>query len=279
MRIVVSGGNGEAGRFIIPELVRHGHEVVSADITCTGESEVEFHQVDLADYDQTLALLRGADAVIHMARITNAAPEVTFYSHVMFTWNVLQAADALGIPKVILASSINAVGATWSRSIVSPLYFPIDEEHPTRAEDAYSLGKCVGEQIADGFARRRQVQIASLRFHGLWDDERMVSLRQNDVKDPLTGAKGFWGYLHLKDCARACRMAVEATWEGHKAFFLNAADTTLDIPTKEAIHKWYPGAPLRKDIPGFTSPIDISRARLIFGWEPEISWRGTSQRT
>ena len=167
MRIVVTGGSGRAGQFIIPELVRHGHQVVNTDLNCIAQSEVEFLQADLAHYEQTLSVLHGADAVIHMARIRKPAPEVEFSSHVIFTWNVLQAADALGIPKLIVASSIHAIGI---RTLVPPLYLPIDEEHPTRAEHAYSIGKWVGEQIADGFARRRQVQIASFRLHVLGDN-------------------------------------------------------------------------------------------------------------
>src|SRR5436309_2733878 len=81
----------------------------------------------------------------------------------------LAAGGLLKVPKLVLASSINAIGMAYSNENVPPLYFPVDEEHPTRAEDSYSLSKWVGEQVADGFARRRPVQIASFRFHGLWD--------------------------------------------------------------------------------------------------------------
>ena len=68
-------------------------------------------------------------------------------------------------------------------------------------------------------------------------------------------------------------MALEATWEGHQVFFLNAADTILSIPTVEALDKCYPGVPLKKELPSFTSPIDIFQAKRVFNWEPEVSWR------
>ena len=58
-----------------------------------------------------------------------------------------------------------------------PCIFPIDEEHPTRAEDSYSQSKWLGEEMADGFCRRRDMQIASMRFHALMDDERQADLR------------------------------------------------------------------------------------------------------
>ena len=276
MRIVVTGGSGRAGRYIIPELLQHGHQVVNADILRIDDPGVEFFFTDLTNYGQTVSVLHGADAVIHMAAIPNNrlfTPQVVFSTNVTSTFNVLHAAEVLGIPKLVLASSVNAMGNSLNRYIVPPLYFPVDEEHPTRAEDPYSLTKWLGEQTADAFARRRKVQIASFRFHGLREDDYLRHLRQNPVTDPVHEVKSFWGYLHLKDCARACRMALESTWEGHHGFFLNAADTILSIPTVEALDKCYPGVPLKEDLHDFTSPIDISQAKRVFIWEPEVSWR------
>lgn len=276
MRIIVTGGTGRAGRYIIPELVQHGYQVVNVDLARTLEPGVGFLRADLTDFGQTVSALQGTDAVIHMAAIPGPrhfVPQVVFSTNVLSTWNVLRAAELLRIPKLVLGSSVNAMGASWSRAIVPPFYFPVDEEHPTRAEDSYSLSKWVGEQLANGFARRRQVQIASFRFAVLWEDEHLSYLRQNPITDPLPDAKSFWCYLHLKDCARACRMAVEADWEGHHVFFICAADTTLSIPTIEALGRCYPGVRLKKALTDFASAIDCSRAKRMFGWEAERSWR------
>ena len=83
----------------------------------------------------------------------------------------MQAAEINGIPKLILASSINALGASFGDHLPVS-YFPLDEDHHTRCQDAYALSKHLGEQMADAFARRRPglptaggVQIASFRFH------------------------------------------------------------------------------------------------------------------
>ena len=42
-----------------------------------------------------------------------------------------------GVEKVVLASSVNALGASFGDHLPVS-YFPIDEEHPTRAQDAYA---------------------------------------------------------------------------------------------------------------------------------------------
>ena len=229
------GGSGRAGSYVIPELVEHGHEAVSVDLV-RGRGDAPYTKADLTDYGQTVSALRGAEAVVHLGAISNPdhdTPEVVFSTNVVSTWNVLQAAELLGIGKLVLASSIAAVDSHLSRRIVPPPHFPVDEEVPTAAEEAYQLSKWVGEQVADGFARRRSVQISSLRFHGLRsDDDLMAEFKANRRTDPNQEARVFWGYVHLKDAARACRMSVEADWEGHEVFFITAGDTVLSIPTE-----------------------------------------------
>ena len=84
---------------------------------------------------------------------------------------------------------------------------------------------------------------------------------------------GFWGWVDRRDAARACRLAIETDWQGHEVFFINGAETTLTIPTEEALAAAYPGVPLRRPLPGFASPLDISKAARILDWAPEHSWQ------
>lgn len=236
-----------------------------------------FMRADVTDFNDVMSALAGSEGIIHLAAIPSPVrdPERrVFELNMLSNWNVLEAAEILGIPKLVMASSINAVGASFSRGIVPPAYFPIDEEHPTRAEDAYSQSKWLGEQMADAFCRRREAQIASMRFHALWDEEALRAFKANPRHDVEgRAALAFWGWVDLRDAARACRLALERDWAGHEPFFINASDTTLSIPTEEALAKVYPGVPLRRPLPGFTTAIDISKAERILGWKPEHSWR------
>jgi UDP-glucose 4-epimerase len=276
MKVVVTGGTGRAGRYIIPELIAHGHEVVNADLVPGPEQGAFFTKVDFTDFGQTVAALKGMDAVIHMAAIPDplVAPEhVVFRVNMVSNWNVLEAAEIHGIRKVVMASSINAIGAVYSKAAVPPLYFPIDEEHPTRVEDGYALSKWLGEEMAVAFCRRREMQIANMRFHGLMDEETQLRLQETPITDPGgRRAMAFWGWTDRQDAARACRLAIEKDWTGHEAFFINGRDTTLSIPTEDAIEKVYPGVPLKKPLPAFTSAIDTSKAQRILGWVHQKEW-------
>src|SRR5262249_9035723 len=148
--------------------------------------------------NKVIEALRGCDALIHLAaRSTpNHADAVVYSENTTISYNALSVAAELGIRRVCLASSVNAVGGEYSR-VPRCDYFPIDEQHPTYAEDPYSLSKWVLEQQADAFARRYPtMRIASLRFH--WLVESRESAMQ-EVRAPQ-----LWAYTLLREANRAC---------------------------------------------------------------------------
>jgi UDP-glucose 4-epimerase len=256
--------------------------VIGVDLPARAELPgARYRQADVNDYAETLYAFEGVDAVVHLARASpHASPNTVLsrqYVNTMTAWNVLQAAEALGLGKLVLASSVNAIGAAFNLTRVPPEYFPIDEQHPTRAQDPYSISKWAGEQISDGFAPRlaaqgHTIQIASFRLHALLDDEG-IARAGGERGDPEQHAADFWSYTSLRECARACRLALESSWAGHEVFFLNAADTTLSMATEQAIAQCYPGVSLRRPLPGFASVLDTRKAQHFFGWEHEITWR------
>jgi nucleoside-diphosphate-sugar epimerase len=114
----------------------------------------------------------------------------------------------VGVRRVCLASSINAIGGRFSRWPRYD-YFPVDEEHPAYPEDPYSLSKWIGEQQADSFARRYDgMTIASLRLHGVVAS-RAETLPWIDTPDKVA-EKQLWGYTGRAASARAFVLAVTA---------------------------------------------------------------------
>src|SRR5438034_7000172 len=135
--VIVTGGSGRAGQYVVAELKAAGYEVLNVDQK-PGEG-ARYLQADLTDLGQTVATLRGAERVVHLAAIPGPGrhPEsVVFRLNVMSTWNVLEAAEILGIEKLVLASSVNAVGLSYSEHRIQPASFPVDEAQPARPERA-----------------------------------------------------------------------------------------------------------------------------------------------
>ncbi|MDA1297215.1 MAG: NAD(P)-dependent oxidoreductase [Chloroflexi bacterium] len=283
MKVLVTGGSGRAGEYIMAELAAQGHTLINADMAPpkpgAHDSGALFQRVDFTDYGQTVAVMKGVDAVVHMAAIPAPnmdAEHTVFRVNMLSNWNVLEAAELYGVEKIVMASSINAVGAGWGADLFVPEYFPVDEAHPTRVQDAYSQSKWLGEQMADAFCRRRKgLQIASMRFHGLWNPETADRHMKHGNKHDTSGrnAMGFWSWVGRHDAARACRLALEKEFGGHEAFFINAKDTVLEVPTEEAIRREYGDVSYRRQLPDFTSPLDISKAARLLDWEPVESWR------
>lgn len=266
MRIAVTGGSGRLGNALIPYLLAGGHTVRSLDVRPPDApmGGMETLQVDLTDAPGVLRAFEGCDAVIHLGAIASprlAPAHVVHNNNTQGGYNVLWAAAELGIWRVCLASSINAIGGVYSRKPHYD-YFPLDEEHPTYAEDPYSLSKWILEQQADAFARRfEEMRIASLRFHGLVPDRE----RMNEAHPDLA-IKHLWGYTLLPSAARACLLGVTADFRGHHPLYIVAPDTSVSTPTGELLQAHYPGIPIHQPLPGNASLFDSSRAARILGW-------------
>ena len=283
-KVIVTGGSGRAGEYIISELAANGYEVYNADAVAprpeSASNAAQFWRIDVTDYGEVLNALSGADAVIHMAAIPapNMDPEhKVFRINMMANWNVLEAAEVHGIDRICMASSVNAVGAGWGSKLYTPEYYPVDENHPTRVEDAYSQSKWLGEEMGEAFVRRRpgKVQIANMRFHALWDPETAKQHLKSGDKTSLDGRHpmGFWSWVGRHDAARACRLSIEKEFGGHEAFFINATDTVLEIPTMTALETVHSGVEIRELLPGFKSPLSVKKAEELLGWIPVESWR------
>ena len=163
-RILVTGASGRVGRHVVDALVAD-HEVTVLDLAPPVQ-DVPFIEGDVLDLAKVRASMAGQDAVIHLAAIdfdVPAEPEVYFGTNVMGTWNAVQAAGDAGIRKVVLASSVSAVGVGEMRPDFPPEYLPVDEAHAMKPVNAYGLSKLVVEDIARGFARRGDMSITCLR--------------------------------------------------------------------------------------------------------------------
>ena len=268
MRIGVTGGSGQIGRAVVELALSQGHQVVSVDVTQPPSGcDVPFVAADVTRYAELEGALRGCDALVHLAAIRSPRGRPDYEVHntnVVASYNALSVAARLGIHRVCLASSVNATGAAFSRWPKYD-YFPLDELHPTYNEDPYSLSKWIGEQQADSFARRYEdMTIASLRFHMIVAERATAAARQSDT-DPIL-AKHLWGYTVLGPAARACLLALTASFGGHAAFYIVAPLTMMDTPSVELKQRFYPEVPVRGNLDDQRGFYDCSRAERLLGW-------------
>lgn len=270
MKIAVTGASGELGRNLVPYLKQNGHEVVAIDRTPPAKIDgplPTFMIVDVTDFGEVAAALAGCDAVVHLAahRSPHNHPHpVVYRDNTVGSYNVLYAAAMLGIKRVCLASSVNAIGAAFSRTPQFD-YFPLDENHPTYTEDPYSLSKWVLEQQADSFARRYEgLTIASLRFH--WLTERRQDVVERSPLIGKTAINHLWAYTLLSAASEACLLSLTADFSGHEPFFIVAPDTISDIPSRDLAQEFYPHTTLREGLTGHSGFYDCGKAGRLLGW-------------
>lgn len=276
--VLVTGSSGHIGRFVVPELREHGYAVTGTDVKPPDrDRDAHMHTLtaDMCDLGQVFGVMHGQDAVIHLAAIPSLGshpPEVVFNTNVTSTFNVLQAATVLGIKHVVLASSIQAFGFTSRYQHFDPHYIPIDDAHPLLPQDAYGLSKAVGEQIADGFARRSpDMSIVSLRFTAVLPPD-MSPEQWEAFRSSPGSARSFWSYIDARDAARACRLAMEYTTPGHEALLIVAPETYMDEPTRDLLDRAYPGAGrIAEGFGGRMGVFDCSRAERLLGFEPQYN--------
>lgn len=275
MKIVVTGGSGLTGRAVVADLAEHGHSVLNVDRVKPEQSPAPHRFADLQDLGQVYGCLGGADAVIHLAAIPRPiydTNEVVFRTNTMATYNLLEAAAALGIRRVVLASSMAVFGYPFFYRPIAPAYAPIDDEHPHEAQDPYAISKVVGEQLADAFVRRAEMAIISLRLSWIHTPETFRQQLTPFWADPAGGASNLWSYVDSRDVAQAFRLALTADLTGHHAMIVAAPDSFMKTPTADLVRQYYPNTTIRPELQGRGSLLSSARAERLLGYKAAYTW-------
>lgn len=278
--VIVTGGSGKLGRAVLADLVAHGYQVLNVDQRLPRESIAPTVRVDLRDFGEVVAALRGVDehggpfdAVVHLAAIP--APGLfanarTFANNVPATYNVFEAARVLGIKNVVFASSETVLGLPFENP---PPYVPVDEEYDPRPETAYSLGKLVDETIARQFARwDPALKIVGLRFSNVMDVEDYKPFPSFD-SDPRKRKWNLWSYIDARDGAQAVRKAIEARFTGFEAFIIANADTVMSRTNASLMADVFPGVEIRPTMSANGTLLSIDKATRLLGYHPQHRWR------
>lgn len=271
-KVVVTGGNGKTGKWVVQEFLEQGYEVVNVDVKVTPEALGNNIQVDLTDLGQVFNALTSADAVVHLAAIPRPrgyTSQVVFQNNVLSTYNILEAAAGLGIKKVVIASSESVYGLAYS----GPHYVPMDEEHPVSPIDSYALSKVLNETTAEMFNRKTGMQIVSLRIGNVMepaDYDRFPDF----IHEPQKRKNILWSYIDARDVATACRLAIEKDNLGAVVLNIAADDTSMAIQSKDLMSAAYPDAKdFRQPIDAFGTLLSNRKAKEILDWKPVHFWR------
>ena len=175
MTDVVTGGAGFIGSHLVDRLVADGRQVRVIDNFRKGSPQnleqhegcksVEIVRADVTDLDALGHALEGAERVFHLAALADIVPsiehpEIYFQSNVVGTLNVLQAAHAVGVKRLVYAALSSCYGI--------PDEYPTSEAAEIRPQYPYALTKYMGEQLVTHWGEVYNLPALSLRFFNVY---------------------------------------------------------------------------------------------------------------
>lgn len=282
MKVLVTGAHGKVGRAAVAALAAAGHEVTASDLTPPGferkaPGEPRYVQAQLTNAGDAFAIVRGHDAVVHVAAIpepTGNPPHVVFSNNLMSAFNVLEAAVRFGVPRFVNISSETVPGFFFPERDFLPDYVPVDEEHPARPQDPYALAKLFSEQLCDAAVQRSDIRCISLRpswvqYEGNYEQNLGPQIRDAAVLSP-----NFWSYIDAYDLADAIVLAVESGLPGHEVFYIASPDNVGGHDFAKVVEQYYGNkVEVRELARTDASGISCAKAERLLGYKPTRSWR------
>jgi UDP-glucose 4-epimerase len=293
---LVTGGAGTIGSGIVDQLVAaeaaeirvldnfvRGRKENLADALASGR--VHVIDGDIRDIDVVREATAGADLVFHQAaiRITQCAEEPRLALEVLAdgTFNVLEAAVAAGVRKVVAASSASVYGLATE--------FPTTEqEAPWDNDTFYGAAKVFNEGMLRSFHAMHGLDYVALRYfnvygprmdiHGLYTEVLIRWMERIETGQPpliLGDGRQTMDFVFTTDIARANLLAAEAEvtdavfniGSNTETSLLGLAEALLEVMGSDLSVEFGPA----RAVNGVTrrrASIDAAERQL--GWKPDI---------
>jgi UDP-glucose 4-epimerase len=293
---LVTGGAGTIGSSIVDQLVAAGAaEIRVLDNFVRGRKEnlsdaltsgrVDVIEGDIRDVDVVRDATAGADLVFHQAaiRITQCAEEPRLALEVLAdgTFNVLEAAVAADVRKVVAASSASVYGLATR--------FPTTEQEAPWANDTfYGAAKVFNEGMLRSFHAMYGLDYVALRYfnvygprmdiHGFYTEVLIRWMERIEAgQPPLIFGNGqqTMDFVFTTDIARANLLAAEA--DATDAVFnigthtetslLGLAEALLEVMGSDLAVEFGP----ERAVNGVTRRLaSIEAAEGELGWKPQV---------
>lgn len=227
VKIIVTGGAGYIGSYLVKKLIENGFFVISIDNLINGDyrflkkyedDSLKLVRGDIRDLDLLERVFADADHVIHLAAISTLDkcyedPEEAVSVNVYGTFQILEAARRTGVKRIIFSSSAAVYG--------EPRTSLVDESHPLQPLNLYGITKLSGEKLIESYSVTEDIESVILRFGNVfgvglythWDSVIPKFVKQALDHVPLTiygGGESIREFVHVEDIVKAIMLAINS---------------------------------------------------------------------
>lgn len=200
MKIFVTGADGFIGSHLTETLVGKGFDVLALSqynsfnfhgwldaLPKHTLQNVEIVAGDVRDRSQMMRLIKGRDAVVHLASLiaipySYIAPQSYVDTNISGTLNVLEGALHDGNVKLIHTSTSEVYG--------SAKFVPITEEHPLQGQSPYAASKIAADQLVHSFHASFDLPTVTIRpFNTFGPRQSQRAVIPSIITQILSGAK------------------------------------------------------------------------------------------
>ena len=305
-RVAVTGAGGFIGSHLVEALVAAGADV-SAIVRYNSRSDdgnlaflppgireaVTIHRIDLTDIDASRRALSGADIVFNLAAYIGipysyVSPQDTVMNNMATTMTVLLLAREGAIGKVMQTSTSEVYG---SARIV-----PIPETHPLQPQSPYSASKIATDSVALSFHYSFNIPLVVVRpFNTYGPRQSARAVIPSVAVQALAGGEIRVGavdttrdFNYVGDTVRGfmmCAASDQAVGEvinigsGQEISIADTIDEIVKVAGRDArvIRDEARIRPEKSEVTRLWA--DISKARSVLGYEPEVALHEGLERT
>jgi len=286
MRILITGA-GLIGTHTAKELLEHGDEVTLFDIApkpdyirqVTGR-ELKAIRGDIRDLAALVDAFQQVrpECVIHLAASVGEANIENVYTgfqvNLVATINVAEAARLAGVRRIVHASTQALYRGEDPHEL-------LHEDSPLDSRGrVYNAAKLGCEHVLRTYAARHQMELALLRFAGVYGYHAVAGGPGVAVQEAVWAAMAGKAvelkvyesvdFVYVKDLANGIALAAHATPLRHQVYNLGSGTLTTIADVEAALGIIFPDV---KTTRGKLTParprMDITRARTELGYNPE----------
>lgn len=295
MRVLVTGGAGYIGNYVVEEVLENGHEVRVLDSFLFGDEalepfedhdRLEMREGDIRHIEDLSYAMEDCDAVVHMAGIVGdpacgVNEQATQAVNVEATKSLVEVCKLHDIQRLVFASTCSVYGASELMELNEGSYLnPLSLYAESKIDSEEIILHETHDMFSDNDISPTILRLGTIfgwsrrmRFDLVVNLLTAKAVLEDDI--PVYGGEQYRPLVHAQDAARAFAEVLEADEEKIEHQIFNVGDNDLNYKIKDVgriVEENVEGAEVRfveHKEDDRTYRVSFDKINHILGWETE----------